>query len=144
MATALKKMMLIGESKVGKTSLIEALTGEKFNTGKAMAIEFCGDYIDTPGEFLENRRFYPALITTSAEVKVVALIQDATRISCLFPPQFASIFSRDVVGIITKTDAENANIERAERFLKSAGAKDIIKMSLATGEGLLELKEKYL
>lgn len=144
MSETLKKMMLIGESRVGKTSLIEYLTGEKYCTGKAMAVEFCGDYIDTPGEFLENRRFYPALITTSAESRVIALIQDATRRSSLFPPQFASIFSRNVVGLVTKCDAEDAKTDLAERFLRSAGARDIIHISTKTGEGIYELKKKYL
>ena len=137
----MKKMMLIGESGVGKTTLIRVLSGEGFSTRKTQAVEFCGGFIDTPGEFLENRRFYPALITSSADCQVVAMVQDATRISSLFPPQFSTIFSRKVVGVVTKVDVEDANVERAERFLKNAGAKEIIQSSSKTGIGLEQLKE---
>lgn len=137
----MKKMMLIGESGVGKTTLIRVLSGDDFSTRKTQAVEFCGQFIDTPGEFLENRRFYPALITSSADCDVVAMVQDPTRISSLFPPQFATIFSRKVVGVITKTDVEDANVRRAERFLENAGAKKIIKVSAKSGDGLEMLQE---
>ncbi|WP_300671340.1 EutP/PduV family microcompartment system protein [Desulfoluna sp.] len=136
MADEMKKMMLIGESSVGKTTLIRVLSGDEFSTRKTQAVEFCGRFIDTPGEFLENRRFYPALITSSVDCEVVAMVQDATRISSLFPPQFATIFNRKVVGIITKVDVEGCNVDRAERFLKNAGAKDIIRVSAKANIGL--------
>jgi len=131
-----KKMMLIGESGVGKTTLIQVLSGEDFSARKTMAVEFTGRFIDTPGEFLENRRFYPALITSSADCDVVAMVQDATRISSLFPPQFSTIFTRKVIGIVTKVDVEGCNVERAERFLENAGVKEIIRSSSKANIGL--------
>lgn len=137
----MKKMMLIGESGVGKTTMIQVLSGESFTSRKTMAVEFCGQFIDTPGEFIENRRFYPALITTSADCDVVAMLQDSTRISSLFPPLFSSIFTRRVVGVVTKVDVDGGNVERAERFLKNAGAREIIRSSSITGVGLDILKE---
>lgn len=137
----MKKMMLIGESGVGKTTLIRVLSGDNFSAKKTQAVEFCGQFIDTPGEFLENRRFYPALITSSVDCDVVAMVQDATRISSLFPPQFATIFNRRVVGIVTKVDAEGCNVDRAERFLKNAGAKEIIRSSSMTNIGLDTLQD---
>ncbi|WP_236891738.1 EutP/PduV family microcompartment system protein [Desulfoluna limicola] len=129
-------MMLIGESGVGKTSLIQVLSGEAFSARKTMAVEFTGRFIDTPGEFLENRRFYPALITSSADCDVVAMVQDATRISSLFPPQFSTIFTRKVIGIVTKVDVPGCNVERAERFLANAGVKEIIRSSSKANIGL--------
>jgi len=139
--TKKKKMMLIGESGVGKTTLIQVLSGEGFSSRKTQAVEFCGRFIDTPGEFLENRRFYPALITSSADCDVVAMVQDATRISSLFPPQFSTIFTRKVIGIVTKVDVEGCNVERAERFLANAGVKEIIRSSSKTNVGLDILQE---
>lgn len=136
-----KKMMLIGESGVGKTTLIRVLSGEGFSAKKTQAVEFCGRFIDTPGEFLENRRFYPALITSSADCDVVAMVQDATRISSLFPPQFATLFTRKVVGIVTKVDVPGCNAERAERFLVNAGVKEIIRSSSKMNIGLDMLQE---
>ncbi len=132
----MKKMMLIGESGVGKTTLIQRLSKDAFIAKKTQAVEFCGRFIDTPGEFLENRRFYPALITSSVDCDVVAMVQDATRISSLFPPQFATIFNRRVIGIVTKVDVDGCNVARAERFLANAGVKEIVRASSMTHIGL--------
>lgn len=137
---SMKRMMFIGETGVGKSTLLRALSGENFASRKAMAVEFFGPFINTPGEFLENRRFYPALITASADCDILAMVQDATRNSSLFPPQLASVFNRRVVGVISKVDAAGANPERAELFLRSAGAKEIIRVSAKSGEGIAELK----
>ena len=72
------------------------------------------------------------------------MIQDATRSTCLFPPQFAAMFNRNVVGVMTKTDASEANPERAERFLRSAGARQIVPVSARTGAGLDALRALFL
>ena len=121
---------------MGKTTLIQRLSKDTFIAKKTQAVEFCGRFIDTPGEFLENRRFYPALITSSVDCDVVAMVQDATRISSLFPPQFATIFNRRVIGIVTKVDVDGCNVDRAERFLANAGVKEIVRSSSVTHIGL--------
>ena len=133
-------MMLIGETGAGKSALIRALSGGDFSPRKAMAVEFCGQFINTPGEFLENRRFYPALITTAADCDILAMLQDAARKSSLFPPKFAVIFNRKVVGVVTKVDTAGADVQRAERFLRNAGASEIIPVSVKTGFGLDALR----
>ena len=50
------------------------------------------------------------------------------------------MFNRRVIGVITKTDLPEANIERAERFLRNAGVREMYPLSLATGEGLDALR----
>lgn len=137
----MRKTLLMGETKAGKSSLIRALSGESAKCGPALAVEYCGDFINTPGEFLENRRFYTSFITASADCKVMLLVQDATRKSSLFPPQFAAMFNRKVIGVVTKTDLPDARPELAERFLRSAGARRFVRVSAKTGHGLDELKK---
>ncbi|HAS88640.1 MAG TPA: ethanolamine utilization protein EutP [Desulfovibrio sp.] len=135
----MKKTMFVGETRSGKSSLIKVLSGESYSPRRAMAVEFIGPFINTPGEFLENSWFYSALITSSADCQVLAIVHDATRRTSLIPPLFVSMFNREVIGIISKVDAPSADPDLAERFLKQAGAKEIIRTSTVTGEGIEEL-----
>jgi ethanolamine utilization protein EutP len=137
-----KKIMLIGETFTGKSSLIGALSDDDYTPHRAMAIEYVGQFINTPGEFLENRRFYHALITSSADCDIIIFVQDTTRSTSLFPPLFASMFNRKIIGVSSKVDAENSNRGLAERFLKNAGVKEIIETSTITGEGIDLLRQQ--
>ena len=138
----MKRVMLMGETGAGKSALIRSLSGRKTSCSRAMAVEFCGPYVNTPGEFLENRRFYPALITVSVDCDILLLVQDATRRSCLFPPKFAVMFNRRVIGVVSKADAAGANVQRAERFLEQAGVREIVRLSVETGSGLDTLRDR--
>lgn len=135
----MKKTMFVGETRSGKSSLIKVLSGDSYSPRRAMAVEHFGPFINTPGEFLENSWFYSALITSSADCEILIAVQDATRRTSLFPPLFVSMFNRKVIGVISNVDAFNADSDLAERFLKQAGAKEIIRTSTVTGEGIEEL-----
>ena len=136
----MKRLMLVGETGAGKRSLIRVLSGEELPPRLPMSVAFHGSFINTPGEFLENRRFYRHLITAAVDCDIVAFIQDATRRASLFPPLFAASFNRKLIGIVSKTDAEGVDPERAERLLRNAGAKDIIRVSAHSGDGLEALR----
>lgn len=136
----MKKTMLVGETGAGKSGLIRALSGGAARCGRALAVEHIGGFINTPGEFLENRRFYSAIITAAADCEALLLLQDSTRRTSLFPPQFAAMFNRKVIGVISKIDSPSSRPELAERFLHSAGARKIVRVSAETGEGIEELK----
>lgn len=134
------KTMFIGEWKAGKSSLIRALSRADYTSRKVLAVDFFHNFVNTPSEFLENRRFYPALITASADCDVLAFVQDATRHSCQIPPAFASMFNRRVIGVITKIDRPEADILRARRFLEHAGVRDIFCVSVTQGTGMDALR----
>lgn len=57
----MKRLMFIGPSQCGKTSLTQSLRGEALHYKKTQAIEWSPMAIDTPGEYLENRCLYSAL-----------------------------------------------------------------------------------
>ena len=61
----MKRLMLIGPSQCGKTSLTQGLRGEALHYKKTQAIEWSPMAIDTPGEYLENRCLYSALLTSA-------------------------------------------------------------------------------
>ena len=128
-------MLLIGERGAGKRNIIQAFADKAFLPRGSMSVEYCGPFIVTPGEFLENRRFYCALIAIAGECDILAFVQNATRKNSLFPPRFAAMFNRTVVGIITHANAAAANQERAERFLQNAGIRDCILFEEKHGPG---------
>ncbi|ECW7056781.1 propanediol utilization protein [Salmonella enterica subsp. enterica serovar Paratyphi B] len=73
----MKRLMFIGPSQCGKTSLTQSLRGEALHYKKTQAIEWSPMAIDTPGEYLENRCLYSALLTSACEADVIALVLNA-------------------------------------------------------------------
>lgn len=139
----MKRIMMVGKISSGKTTLSQRLTREALEYRKTQAIEVIGDWIiDTPGEYLERRSFYSALLVTSSEADAVLFLHDASDTNSMFAPQLAGMFSCPVIGVITKSDlAKNGDIERAEYFLKEAGAVDIFVTSSVEDNGCSELCE---
>ena len=136
----MQRIMLMGERGVGRRTVARLLGCSVPDLRRAMAVEYADNFVFPPPEFLENRRFYCALITLATECAAILFVQDATRPTSVFPPGFARIFNRTVVGVITKTDMETANTPRAQRFLLSAGTAQTIALSSVTAAGVDDLR----
>lgn len=139
----MKKILLVGKTGSGKTTLTQALQGLALHYRKTQAVSYSGCIVDTPGEYLENRRYYNALIASSTQCDVIGLVQDGTAPNSVFPPKFAFMFTKKVIGIVSKLDLEKCNRERAEKFLRWAGAEEIVCISSVDKVGLADL-EQYL
>lgn len=141
----MKKVIFIGKTGSGKTTLCQRLNEEEFKYKKTQSIEIYNQSIDTPGEYLENRFYYKALIVTSVDANLIALLNDPTSSESYIPPGFASMFAKEVIGIITKVDlAKNSeDIDRAKRNLEAAGVRKIFKIDTLSGKGIDDL-EKYI
>jgi len=139
----MKDIILIGGTKAGKTTLLKVLNGEKFKKIdiRTQSLEFEDQSIDTPGEYIENRQYYTALISAAQEAEIIGLVADATAEQYFFPPTFASIFTRPVIGIVTKIDEQKANIDYAKNILNMAGVGKIFLTSALTGKGITELSD---
>ncbi len=134
----MRKIVFIGQTGCGKTTLCQYLHEMELKYQKTQQVSFFQNSIDTPGEFLENRFFYNALISTSVDAEYIGFIQDATSPFSSFPPFFAASFNKAAIGIVSKVDmVEDAKqIEQAEKFLVLAGAKQVFRLSSFTGEGM--------
>ena len=66
----MKRIMLIGPSQCGKTSLTQCMRGEALHYQKTQAIVWSPTTIDTPGEYLENRCLYSALLASAGGRRV--------------------------------------------------------------------------
>lgn len=135
----MKKLLLIGRSGCGKTTLTQALRGEKVHYLKTQGMVFDDFLIDSPGEYVENHDLGCALALYSYEADVVALLIAADDDYSLFPPCITSLVNREVIGIVTKID--KAPPQRAERWLRLSGCKKVFFVNSHTGEGVNEVLE---
>lgn len=138
----MKPVMFVGAVGAGKTSLIHALQHNAKKAVKTQSVSFHDDAIDTPGEYAQMPRFYSALMVTAAQAGLIVIVQDATNTRPVLPPGFAGIFSRQIIGVVTKIDVPGIHREQARLRLQESGVKDpIFFVSAVTGEGLSELIE---
>ena len=151
------RVLFIGRSGCGKTSLIHRIHGKTgahdshadtdnsreenspsdlHIVNKTQAAIYHPGFIDVPGEYLEVRSLYRALIMLTCESCAIALLQAANDMQSLYPSGLARTFPKPVIGIVTKTDVEPANTERAEEILREAGAKEVFFTSALNNEGV--------
>ena len=135
-----KKIMLIGSSTCGKTTLCQRLNGLEIKYHKTQTIGVINNTIDTPGEYLENRQLYKGIIVTAADSDMILFLQDATDERFRFSPGQAAFFSVPVIGVVSKIDiADKQQIDDAAELLELAGCEKIFFTSAVTGEGTCEL-----
>ena len=132
----MKKLILMGKSESGKTTLIEAFRGEEIVYKKTQYIDYSSDYMDTPGEYCEGNDLGGALAVYSYEADVVGLVLSATDDFCLFPPACAPVANRPVIGIVTKCDHPDARPDLAEMRLLLCGCEKVFFTSAKEGQGI--------
>lgn len=137
----MRKILLVGRSGAGKTSLTQALKGKEVTYHKTQYINHYDVIIDTPGEYAENKTLARALILYSYEADIVGLLMSAVEDYSLYSPNIVSLGTREVVGIVTQIDREEARLDLAAMWLELAGCKKIFYVSSVTGEGVAEILE---
>ena len=135
----MKRIILMGRSESGKTTLKQALSGEKVHYYKTQYIHYNDVLIDTPGEYAQTHHLGYALALYAYEADVVGLLVAATEPYTLFPPNITCMVNREVIGIVTKINDPKANLPLAELWLRNAGCRDIFFVDSATGEGVDKL-----
>lgn len=135
------RVIFMGRTGSGKTTLCQKLDELDVRYKKTQAIEFYKNAIDTPGEYLENRQFYRALIMSSVDAKLIAILADPTKKDNYIPPAFTGTFAKEVIGIVTKTDLVSCReeIERVRKELREAGIQTIFEIDTLKEIGIEEL-----
>ncbi|MDR1798385.1 MAG: EutP/PduV family microcompartment system protein [Bifidobacteriaceae bacterium] len=134
----MKRAILMGMSGCGKTTLIQRLHRDALTYHKTQAVEHHLDFIDTPGEYMEIRHYYRALIVTAADADVIALVQECGTDRTWLPPAFATTFAKPVIGIVSKADLATgpADLDFARDILRRAGAQPVFTVSALAATGL--------
>lgn len=135
----MKKLFLFGRSEAGKTSLTQALRGEELHYHKTQYTNTSEEFIDSPGEYAESKIFSVGLACFSFEADVVAVVQAADEPFNLFGACLHTFILRPLIGVITKTDSEYANIPMIEQWMENMGCERIFHINNVTREGVQEL-----
>lgn len=137
----MKRFMVMGKTGCGKTTLLQRLYDEPMEYQKTQTVESLGASIDTPGEYLEQKSLYNALIVTALDADALLLVQAADDPDTSFPPMLNTCFGCEAVGVVTKIDmaSDSQMIEDAKNCLLEAGAEQVFLVSAKTGEGIAAL-----
>lgn len=120
------KIILIGRSMAGKTTLCQYLTNEELRYKKTQTIQVINKtMVDTPGEYFEHR-FWGALSVTAAEVDCIVLVQQSTESGTMFPPGYATTFGKPCVGVVTKVILEQRTDRKCKKTSEACGSKEDI------------------
>ncbi|MDR1712340.1 MAG: EutP/PduV family microcompartment system protein [Propionibacteriaceae bacterium] len=135
------KAILVGISGCGKTTLIQRLCNDELVYKKTQVVEHYVNFIDTPGEYLEQRALYRGIIISAVDADEIGLVQDCSVDNTWIPPSFATTFAKPIFGIVTKTDLAKSReqIDWARSVLQTGGANRVFEVSALTGDGIQEL-----
>ena len=138
-----KRIILIGHSAAGKTTLCQYFSHQALQYHKTQTVQIINqNMIDTPGEYIERTYMRGALMVSSADADLIVLVQDATDHSTIFPPAYTSMYAKPAIGIVTKADLASENeIADAKKYLQLAGVQKIFVTSSVEGTGFEELSE---
>ncbi|MCM3572297.1 EutP/PduV family microcompartment system protein [Mesobacillus subterraneus] len=136
------RAMLIGAIGAGKSTLTNKLLGREVQAVKTQSLIYRDWIVDTPGEYTENPLFYKNIMATALEVTHVLYLQDSTKKKTIFPPGFATGINKIPIGVVTKSDAEEANVNLAVNKLRAVIPKGIIIIASAVnGQGIEEIRK---
>ncbi len=137
-----KRVMILGPSRCGKTSLVRRLDDDDRPVRKTPDMIYGKRTIDCPGSYIENTDHYKHLIAASQDASHVLLLIDQSNPVHVYPPQFAKAFTKPVLGVITKSDLMPENRESCIYQMQLAGITGpIFEISVEKDKGVDELKE---
>lgn len=140
--TKKNRAMLIGSIGAGKSTLTNALLGRDVPAVKTQSLNYYDWIVDTPGEYCENPFYYKNIMATALEVTHVLFLQDATKKKMIFPPGFSSGINKIPIGVVTKSDSDQADVELAISLLKKVIVTKgpIVITSSLKNEGIEEIR----
>lgn len=137
-----KRIMVIGPTACGKTTLVNVLNEEDKPIRKTQNLIYGKNTIDVPGAYIENTWMYKYLISAMQDASHVLILVDQSKPAEVYSPGFAKVFRCPVIGVITKADVMPGNEAKCLQQLKEIGAADpYFKISVQQGVGISALKE---
>lgn len=119
----LNNFILIGGTGVGKSTLFSALLGRLEEVQKTQALVFHDECtIDTPGEYFDNPRLYSALISTMTDIQTIVYVHQSNALERRLPFGLFHIYdTKQIIGVVSKIDLEDAQLDEVEEIIRDAG-----------------------
>lgn len=137
-----KRIMVIGPTNCGKTTLVNALNDYNGPLRKTQDIIYGKNTIDVPGSYVENTWMYKHLIATAQDASHILILVDQSKCVDVYSPGFAKAFKCPVIGVITKVDLMAENEDFCIQQLKKIGISEpYYKISVSSEIGIKTLKE---
>lgn len=137
-----KRVMVIGPSNSGKTTLVNKLNNYNGPLRKAQDVIYGKNTIDIPGLYLENAWMYKHLSIIAQDASHVLILVDQSKCQDVYPPRFAKTFRCPVIGVISKIDLKPENEEKCIKQLKEIGVEEpYFKVCVPEDIGINSLKE---
>ncbi|GAA0086511.1 EutP/PduV family microcompartment system protein [Clostridium sp. CTA-7] len=140
-----KRIMVIGPSRCGKTTLVNELNNYQGELKRTQDMIYGKNTIDVPGSYIENSWMYKHIIAAAQDASHVLILIDQSRCADVYPHGFAKSFRCPVIGVITKCDLMPENKENCLRQLKIIGVSEpYFHISFSKRIGIDDLKEYLL
>jgi ethanolamine utilization protein EutP len=139
-----KRIMVIGPSRCGKTTLVNALNDYDGPLKRTPDLIYGKNTIDVPSAYLEISWMYKHIIAAAQDASHVLILVDQSNCNEIYSHGFAKSFRCPVIGVITKCDLIPENEEKCLRQLKNIGVSEPyfnISFPMATG---IDALKKYL
>lgn len=136
-----KKIFLMGRSESGKTTLTQALKGEKIRYHKTQYTNAYDIIIDSPGEYAETKRCGVGLACFSFEADVQVLLMAADEPFPVFECNCNCWTNRPMIGVITRINSPKANVPMVMEWMRNSCAERVFPVDSVTGEGIKEFLE---
>ncbi|SFA99373.1 EutP/PduV family microcompartment system protein [Clostridium frigidicarnis] len=139
-----KRIMVIGPSRCGKTTLVNVLNDYEGPLRRTPDLIYGENTIDVPGAYIENAWMYKHIIAISQDASHILILVDHSNCTEIYPYGFAKCFRCPVIGVITKCDLISENEEKCLQQLKDIGVSEpYFHISFPMGTEIDALK-KYL
>ena len=137
-----KRIMIIGPSRSGKTTLANRLNEYEGPLRRTQDVIYGKKTIDIPSSYIENAGMYKHIISISQDASHVLLLVDSSKQHQVYSPGFAKSFQCPVIGVITKMDLMLENEDLSLKELKATGVGETYyRISALKGIGMEALKE---
>lgn len=137
-----KRVMVIGPSRSGKTTLVNLLNDYKGPLKRIPDVIYGENTIDIPSSYIENTWMYKHVIAVSQDATKVLMLVDQSDCKEVYSYGFAKSFRCPVIGVITKCDLMPDNKERCIQQLRKIGVSEpYFSISSESKIGIDALKE---